>query len=87
MLDIKVLGPGCANCKKVEAIAQQAVLAMGVEANIAKVTRIEEILEYNLLSTPGLVVNSKVVCSGRVPSPAEVTIWLADALEAALHAN
>jgi small redox-active disulfide protein 2 len=83
MLDIKVLGPGCANCKKVETIAQQAVLALGVEANIAKITHMEEILEYNLLSTPGLVINSKVVCSGRVPSPAEVGAWLADALEAA----
>ena len=79
MLSIKVLGPGCANCKKVEAIAKQAVQMMGVEAEITKVTDYNQIMEYNILSTPGLVINEKVVCSGRIPTPAEVTTWLANA--------
>ena len=80
MLTIKVLGPGCANCKKLEAIAKQAVVKLGVEADVIKVTEYPEIMKYNILSTPGLVVNEKVVCAGRVPNEAEVTTYLAAAL-------
>ena len=77
MLSIKVLGSGCANCKKVEAIARQSVEKKGLQAEIVKVTDYNAIMEYNLLSTPGLVINGRVVCSGRIPSPAEVEEWLA----------
>jgi small redox-active disulfide protein 2 len=79
MIKIKVLGPGCANCSKVEQIARKAVATMGLEAEVQKVTDYQEFLAYNLLATPGLVVNEKVVCAGRIPSEAEVTTWLADA--------
>jgi len=79
MLDIKVLGPGCTNCNKVEQITRQAAEYIGVEAKITKVSDYSQIMEYDILSTPGLVINEKVVCSGRVPSLAEVTTWLADA--------
>ena len=79
MLTIKVLGPGCQNCKKVEEITKSAVSTMGIEAHIEKITGYNEILEYGVLSTPGLVINGKVVCSGRIPSQAEVTTWMADA--------
>jgi small redox-active disulfide protein 2 len=80
MLTIKVLGSGCANCKRVEQIARKVVADMALEAEIVKVTEYPEIMKYNLLSTPGLVVNEKVVSSGRIPTPAEVTTWLTDAL-------
>ena len=79
MLTIKILGSGCSNCKKVETIAHQAVEKMGISAEVIKVTDYNQIMEYNILSTPGLVINEKVVCSGRIPSQAEISTWLADA--------
>jgi len=80
MLDIKVLGPGCDNCKKVEAIARQAVTNLGTEAQFEKVTDRAEYPKYGLMYTPGLVINSKLVCGGRIPTEAEVMTWVADAL-------
>ena len=80
MLSIKVLGPGCTNCVKVAQVAQQAIQTLGVEAEVEKVSEIEEITKYRLLATPGLVINDKVVCAGRIPTPAEVTTWIANAL-------
>lgn len=79
MLTIKILGSGCANCKRVEQIARKVVEEMGLQAEIIKVTDYKDIMAYNVLSTPGLVVNEKLVCSGRIPTSAEVTTWLADA--------
>ena len=80
MLSIKVLGPGCANCVKVAEVAQQAVRMLAAEAQVEKVTDPGEIGKYRILATPGLVVNEKVVCAGRIPTAAEVTTWLANAL-------
>jgi small redox-active disulfide protein 2 len=80
MLTIKVLGSGCANCKRVEQIARKVVEEMSLDAEIIKVTDYADIMAYNILSTPGLVVNEKVVSSGRIPTPAEVTTWLVDAV-------
>jgi small redox-active disulfide protein 2 len=83
MLTIKVLGSGCANCKRVEQIARKVVTEMSLEAEVIKVTDYNDITAYNILSTPGLVINENVVCAGRIPTPAEVTTWLTTALETA----
>jgi small redox-active disulfide protein 2 len=80
MLSIKVLGPGCSNCVKVAQLAQQAVDTLGVEVQIEKVTAMPEIAKYRILATPGLVINEKVVCAGRIPTAAEVTTWVTNAL-------
>jgi small redox-active disulfide protein 2 len=79
MLVIKVLGPGCENCQKVNEVAHQAAANFGVEAQLEKITNYEEIKKYPILSTPGLVINEKLVCAGRIPTVAEVTTWLANA--------
>ncbi|MDD2729929.1 thioredoxin family protein [Malikia sp.] len=79
MLTVKILGSGCANCKKLEAIARDAATQAGVAANFVKVTDMQAIMAYDLLSTPGLVINDKLVSSGRIPTVAEVQGWLASA--------
>jgi small redox-active disulfide protein 2 len=82
MLSIKVLGPGCDNCKKVEALARKVVSTLSIEAQIVKVTDYADIKKYPILATPGLVINEKVVCAGRIPNEAEVTTWVTSALDA-----
>ncbi len=80
MLTIKVLGPGCENCKRLAWLSQRVVDHLSVEAQIIKVTEIPEILKYGVLATPGLVINEKLVCAGRVPSEAEITTFITTAL-------
>ena len=76
MLDIKVLGPGCANCRKLEEVAREAVAAAGVEAEITKVTDMGQIVAYDVLKTPGLVINEKLVSSGRIPTASTIAEWI-----------
>lgn len=76
MLSIKVLGPGCANCRKLEEIAREAVATLGIDAEISKVTDMQQIIAYDVLKTPGLVINEKLVSSGRIPTPQSVAEWI-----------
>jgi len=71
-MEIRVLGPGCANCKKLEANVFEAAAQLNIDADIQKVENIQEIMGYGILSTPGLVVNGEVKVSGRVPSVSEI---------------
>ena len=65
---IKVLGPGCTNCKNLERVTRQAIAELGLDATIEKVTDYPTIVGYGVMSTPALVVDEKVLLSGRVPS-------------------
>ena len=76
MVNIKVLGSGCANCKRLEATARKVVETLAIEAEIVKVTDYAEIMKWPILSTPGLVINDKLVSAGRIPSEKEITDWL-----------
>jgi len=79
MIEIKILGGGCANCKRLEQIARKVVEKNGIEADFIKVTNYSEIADMGVMSTPGLVVNGKVVSSGRIPAEVEVEEWINDA--------
>ncbi|AFV12114.1 redox-active disulfide protein 2 [Thermacetogenium phaeum DSM 12270] len=75
-MEIKVLGTGCAKCKKLEEMVREVVGELGVDADIVKISDLNEILEYDIMMTPGLVVNGEVVCSGRIPKKEEIRKWL-----------
>jgi small redox-active disulfide protein 2 len=76
VIKIKVLGSGCENCKRLEATARKVVETLAIEAQIEHVTDHAEIKKYPILSTPGLVINEKLVSAGRIPSETEITTWL-----------
>ncbi len=79
-MKIKILGPGCARCHQLEKTTREVVTELGITAEIEDVKDIKKIMEYPILTTPGLVVNEKLVVSGRVPSKAEVTTFITTAL-------
>jgi len=72
MINIKILGTGCPNCNKLETETKKAVSNLGISAEVEKVTDLQEIMTFDILSTPGLVINGKVVSSGRIPSQDEI---------------
>ena len=78
-MDIKVLGTGCANCKTTLALIEDVAAEKGVTVQVAKVEDIQSILSYGVMSTPGVVIDGKVVHSGSVPSRDKVAGWLAGA--------
>jgi len=75
---VEVLGPGCNNCRRLEVVAREAVVMAGVEAEIRKVTDYQEILAHGVMSTPGLVIDGKVVSVGRIPSAGDIAEWLSE---------
>jgi small redox-active disulfide protein 2 len=75
-MDIKVLGTGCANCKATLALIEQVAKATGVEVTLTKVEELRDIMGYGVMSTPGVVINGKVVHAGGVPSRDKIAQWL-----------
>ncbi len=80
-MKIKILGPGCARCNQVEQTTREVVKELGIDASLEHVKDINKIMEYPILYTPGLVLNEELVCSGRIPTKAEVTQFITTALD------
>ncbi|NTU68110.1 MAG: thioredoxin family protein [Chlorobiaceae bacterium] len=72
MKQVKILGAGCAKCNQLADAVKAVIAAEGIDASVEKVEDIQQIVGYGVMATPGLVVDGKVVCSGRVPSAAEI---------------
>ena len=79
-MKIKILGPGCAKCHQLEKTTREVVNELGIEADIEDVRDIKKIMEYPILTTPGLVINEKLIVSGRVPNKAEITTFITTAV-------
>ena len=79
---VKILGPGCKNCKNLERATREAIADLGLDATVEKVEDYPTIAAYGVMSTPGLVVDEKVVVSGRVPRTAEIKMLLTGARSA-----
>jgi small redox-active disulfide protein 2 len=78
-MNVKVLGTGCAKCKKLYAEAEKAIAQAGLQASLEKVEKIDEIMKYGVMTTPALVVDGEVKCSGRIPPSTEIVSWIAAA--------
>lgn len=76
MLDIKVIGPGCANCTKLADLCREVVEEINLEAEIQKITDTDEFWKYGIMLTPGLVVNGKILVQGKLPTKKTLENWL-----------
>ncbi len=79
-MEIRILGPGCPRCHEVEKRTFNALAELNVSADVQKVTDIKRIAEYKIIGTPGLVINGKVKCYGRIPSLDEIKNWFKEEL-------
>ena len=75
-MEIKVLGTGCPKCKQLEASVKKVVADLDFDAKVEKVDDIMKIMEYGIMTTPGLVIDNKVVVSGRIPSEQEIAAFI-----------
>jgi small redox-active disulfide protein 2 len=78
-MNVKVLGTGCAKCKKLYAEVEKALVQAGVPASVEKVEKVDEIMKYGVMNTPALVIDGQVKCSGRIAPAPEIASWLATA--------
>ena len=77
MKDVKVLGPGCARCKTADDMVKATAAALGIEVNVEKITDYEAIAQFGIVSTPGIVIDGKVVHAGGLPKADDLQRWLA----------
>jgi len=75
-MKIEVLGPGCSNCRKLEQDVNTSLQELGLEGEVVKVTDLNKISSYGVLMTPGLVINGKVYCSGKIPVGTTLKKWI-----------
>ncbi len=75
-MDVKVLGTGCAKCKKLYAETEKAVTASGLPVSLGKVEKIDEIMKYGVMMTPALVLDEQVKSTGRIPATSEIVSWI-----------
>ena len=75
-MNVKILGTGCANCRRLECLVKEVASVAGLQLDIEKVTEIPAIMSYGIMHTPGLVIDGELKASGRVPARAEITEWL-----------
>ncbi len=78
-MEIRILGPGCPRCHEVERRTINVLAELNLGADVQKISDIKKIMEYSIMGTPGLVINGKVVCSGRIPRPEEIKAWIKEA--------
>ena len=78
-MKIVILGPGCPRCHEVEKRTKTALAELGLAADVEKVSDIKRIMDFDILSTPGLVIDGKVVCSGKIPRLEEIKAWIQEA--------
>jgi small redox-active disulfide protein 2 len=78
-MEVKILGMGCPKCKRLEELARQAAAEAHIQAIFTKVTDMDQIMNYSILSTPGLVIDEEVKSSGRIPRKEEIMTWMAEA--------
>ena len=75
MITIKILGSGCANCKRLEQEVKESLSGSSIEYEVVKVTDYDDIASYGILSTPGLVINDTVLSAGRIPKRQQIIDW------------
>ena len=75
-MEIKILGGGCPNCHRLEKLAREVAAELGVDATFAKVKDLDQIMAYDIMSTPALVIDDDVKVSGRVPRKDEIKAWI-----------
>jgi len=77
-MEIKIFGPGCPRCEQAEKNAVDALKELGMEANVVHVRDLKEITDHGIMMTPGLAIDEKVVCTGRIPSVEEIKKWVSE---------
>ncbi len=78
-MEIKILGKGCPKCHHLEELTEEALYDLGIDTQIIKVKDIKKIMTYDILSTPALVIDKEVKCSGNLPSVDEIKVWIQEA--------